>query len=47
MADCYIVRRGGTGGGEKSDTDVMITIGQYMEIAPVEEVLIDKGEMEE
>ena len=47
MADCYIVRRGGTGGGEKSDTDVVITIGQYMEIAPVEDVIFAEAETEE
>lgn len=39
MANCYIVRRGGAGGDEKNNSDVMATIGQYMEIAPVEETI--------
>lgn len=45
MADCYIVRRGGAGGGEKSDTDIMMSIGYVGLIPPIEEVLIsDKTE---
>ena len=31
----YVVKSG----GGTSDTDIMITIGQYMEIAPVEEII--------
>lgn len=37
MADCYIVRSG----GKKGNTDIMMTIGQYMEIAPNEETMIN------
>lgn len=41
MADCYIVRRGGNG-GEKSDTDIMMSIGYVGFIPPIEDVLISE-----
>ncbi|MGN0494407.1 MAG: hypothetical protein ACI4F7_12220 [Acutalibacteraceae bacterium] len=40
MADCYIVRRGGAGGGEKDSTDIMLSIGYVGLIPPIEDVLI-------
>lgn len=41
MADCYIVRRGGTG-DEKDSTDIMLSIGYVGFIPPIEDVLISE-----
>ena len=42
MADCYIVRRGGTDSGEKDNTNTLVSFGIGIVIPPIEDVFISE-----